>query len=144
MSSKPIFCSPVSVLPSVLLFAITCLCAGCAGSNTGTIGPALIDDRLYFGRTIGGGGVVGDEGWREFLRTEVTPRFPDGLTWWNASGQWRNEAGTITREETFVLELLHPPSHVADSLIGLVIDRYKASFHQESVLWSRTEASVRF
>jgi hypothetical protein len=40
---------------------------------------------LLFGR-----GNVSDRNWDRFLADEVTPRFPDGLTVFDAKGQWRN------------------------------------------------------
>ena len=42
-----------------------------------------------------GGGEVSEEEWRAFLETEVTPRFPDGLTVLTAYGQWRSRSGEV-------------------------------------------------
>ena len=49
---------------------------------------------LYFGLARPKGAVTELE-WQIFLRDEVTRRFPDGLTVWEAEGQWRTPAGTI-------------------------------------------------
>ena len=43
---------------------------------------------LYFGLARPKGAVTELE-WQLFLRDEVTKRFPDGLTVWEAEGQWR-------------------------------------------------------
>ena len=43
-----------------------------------------------FGRGLKSGGEVGEAAWRRFLDREVTPRFPDGFTVIDASGQWRS------------------------------------------------------
>ena len=130
----------------VMLVAIAALfAAGCSSLGGGIEGgrPA-VDDRLYFGRSIGGGGTVSDSAWSGFLRDVVTPRFPDGLTAWRAEGQWRGGSGEIVREESFVVELIHDDDPAADAAIDAVIARYKELFRQESVLLLRTRAWVRF
>lgn len=48
---------------------------------------------LYFGLARPKGSVTELE-WQIFLRDEVTRRFPDGLTVWEAEGQWRTPAGS--------------------------------------------------
>ncbi len=118
---------------------------GCASSVRSLPGGVPgIGDRLYFGRSIPGGGVVSDAEWEDFLRTIVTPRFPDGLTVWSADGQWRDGSGTIISEKSFVLELLHPDDPALDAAIEEIIARYKEIFHQESVLQVRTPVQLRF
>ena len=57
----------------------------------------LAEYRLFFGRSQGTVEVVTDEAWQAFLATEITPRFPDGLTVLDAAGQWRDATGTIVR-----------------------------------------------
>ena len=51
---------------------------------------------LYFGLTHRAGR-VSESQWQAFLREEVTPRFPDGLTVWQTDGQWRKSDGRIGR-----------------------------------------------
>ena len=62
---------------------------------------------LYFGLARPKGSVSELE-WQMFLRDEVTKRFPDGLTVWEAEGQWRTAAGSIDHEQSKVLLLVHP------------------------------------
>jgi hypothetical protein len=88
---------------------------------------------LYFGMTHTAGTVTEDE-WETFLREQVTPHFPNGLTVWTASGQWRESNGTIAREQAKVLLLLHDKSAKGRAAVEAIIDRYKATFRQESVL----------
>src|SRR5688500_11884439 len=57
----------------------------------------LVHDSLYFG-TAKPNGVVTAAEWAEFLGNTVTPRFPQGLTAWQASGQWRGADGAIVNE----------------------------------------------
>lgn len=58
-------------------------------------------DRLYFGRAISEGGEVSEADWDEFIAEIVTPRFPDGLTFWRADGQYQDASGIIIREPSF-------------------------------------------
>ena len=118
-----------------LLFALF-LVGGCATRPIATCAAganASVADMLYFG-TATPDGVVSDEQWAEFLRDEVTPRFPDGLTTWTANGQWRGADGTIVREDSHVLQLLHERGASADESIAAIIAAYKSRFRQEAVL----------
>lgn len=89
---------------------------------------------LYFGGSRPRGSVSELE-WQLFLRDEVTPRFPNGMTVWDAEGQWRGPAGEIGHERTKVLLLVHPDTDAARQAIRAVIDRYRKAFEQQSVLW---------
>ena len=100
-----------------------------------------ISDLIYFG-TEKPGGTVSDEEWAAFLREVVTPRFPDGLTTWRASGQWRSADGSLTREDSHVLNLVHAGDAKAEGAIGALIGEYKTRFRQEAVLRVRSDACV--
>ena len=73
----------------------------------GASSAAQIRTTLYFGLSRPKGSVSELE-WQIFLRDEVTRRFPDGLTAWQAEGQWLTPAGSIDREQSKVLLLVHP------------------------------------
>lgn len=64
----------------------------------------VVVEQLFFGRNMPGGQVVSDSAWINFLSEVVTPRFPDGLTVFQAAGQWRGADGKIEREASFVLD----------------------------------------
>jgi hypothetical protein len=89
---------------------------------------------LYFGLARPKGAVTELE-WQLFLRDEVTSRFPDGLTVWEAEGQWRTPAGGIDHEQSKVLLLVHPDTAVARQSVLAVIEAYRKTFEQQSVLW---------
>lgn len=91
-----------------------------------------IQDELYFGRNQPGG-TVSEEQFQNFLRTVITPRFPDGLTVINASGQFRGSKGII-REPTKIVVLIYPYSRKNTQAIQEIINKYKQQFQQESVL----------
>jgi hypothetical protein len=96
---------------------------------------------LYFGLTRPKG-VITELEWQVFLHDEVTKRFPDGLTVWDADGQWRTPAGTIDHERSKVLLLVHKDTAEARRLVQELIERYRRKFEQESVLWESSRACV--
>jgi hypothetical protein len=89
---------------------------------------------LYFGLARPKGAVTELE-WQIFLRDEVTKRFPDGLTVWEAEGQWRTPAGSIDTEQSKVLLLVHADTAAARQSVLAVIKAYRKTFEQQSVLW---------
>jgi hypothetical protein len=100
---------------------------------------------LYFGTGRPDGSVVGDDEFAQFVDREVTPRFPDGLTLLAGYGQFRNSAGVIDKEKSFVLILFYPPQmRDAGKLIEELRGTYKAMFQQESVLRVDTNTSISF
>ncbi len=96
---------------------------------------------LYFGLARPNGSVSELE-WQIFLRDEVTARFPDGLTVWEAAGQWRRPDGRIDHEQSKVLLLVHPDTATARSAVQAVISGYRQKFEQESVLWETARVCV--
>lgn len=89
---------------------------------------------LYFGLARPKGSVSELE-WQMFLRDEVTARFPQGLTVWEAEGQWRAPDGVVGHERSKVLLLVHPDTTAARESVQVMIARYRKTFEQESVLW---------
>lgn len=99
---------------------------------------------LVFGRNIGAAPGVSDADWQAFVDTEVTPRFPDGLTVADAAGQWRGVGGVVVAEpsKTLLLVLKGEPDERAK--IDAVRAAYRARFRQESVLLIERPACVGF
>jgi len=112
-------------------------------SPCGPAGTAHVRTTLYFGLTRPTGRVSEDE-WRTFLRQQVTPRFPDGLTVWEAQGQWRRSDGRISRERSKVLLLVHDDTVLARATLGEIVTAYKQRFEQESVLWESSSVCATF
>ena len=127
-----------------LVFAAGLLAGGAAigrtsihattGDACGAASRAQVRTTLYFGLQRPKGAVSELE-WQMFLRDEVTARFPDGLTVWEAEGQWRGSDGAIGHERSKVLLLVHADTAQAREAVQTVIIRYRKSFDQESVLW---------
>lgn len=100
---------------------------------------------LYFGTSRANGTAVTDEQFAQFIDQQVTPRFPDGLTLLSAYGQYRNSAGVIEKEKSFLLILFYPPQMSdARKRIEELRDVYKSTFQQESVLRADSGMSISF
>ena len=108
----------------------------------GTTAAAQVRTTLYFGLSRPKGPAVSELEWQLFLRDEVTKRFPDGLTVWEATGQWRTPAGTIDREQSKVLLVVHADSAAARQAVQSVIESYRKAFDQQPVLWERAPVCV--
>jgi Protein of unknown function (DUF3574) len=107
----------------------------------GAASAAQVRTTLYFGLARSKGSVSELE-WQIFLRDEVTRRFPDGLTVWEAEGQWRTPAGSIDHEQSKVLLLVHPDTAAARQSVQSVIEAYRKAFDQQSVLWESARVCV--
>lgn len=103
----------------------------------------MVSDLLYFGMAKPSGFVSTGE-WSDFLSSVVTPRFPQGLTTWKASGQWQSANGTITGEPSHVLNLVHPETPLAEAAVQAIVAEYKLRFQQEAVLRVKAGACVSF
>jgi len=106
----------------------------------GSAAQSQVRTTLYFGMSRPTGAVSELE-WQLFLRDEVTPRFPDGLTVWDAQGQWKGKNGT-EQERSKVLLLVHPDTTAARTSLLELIERYRKKFDQESVLWETARVCV--
>lgn len=111
--------------------AVTTACLG--ASHPPGLKAAHVE-RLYFGRNIGDTAVVSDSAWSGFVRTVLTPAFPEGATVWDAAGQWRAPNGDLVRERSFVVELVHLVTPDVEARVQRVMTDYKRRFAQESVM----------
>lgn len=86
-----------------------------------------------------------DEEFARFIDSEVTSRFPDGLTLLTGYGQFRTSDGTLVREKSHLLILLYPPQmEDANGRIQEIRELYKTRFEQESVLRGDSYTVVSF
>lgn len=124
------------ILPAALL-------AGCAApvaplpgqaASCAAGGTAMARVELIFGLGLERGGGVSEAGWLAFLEREVTPRFPDGLTAYDAYGQWRHPEKGIVRLRSKVLQIWYAPSTEAEDKIQTIREAFKTAFHQMSVM----------
>ena len=120
------------------------------GFDCETVAPGVgsepwVRSELYFGVPLAAPGQMLseeelqaflDNEWQAFLDTEITPRFPDGLTVLSGYGQFLNSSGVITQEDSIVLIIFIPLDAVPAASVGIneIREAYKAQFDQESVL----------
>jgi hypothetical protein len=106
-----------------------------------------VRSELYFGVGPAGPmeGGVGETRWRVFLDREVTPRFPDGLSVFEAYGQWRGTGKTEpSREHSKVLVILHEDTNANRAALDAIRAAWKALTHEQSVLLVSQPAEVSF
>ncbi|MGH6814415.1 MAG: DUF3574 domain-containing protein [Hyphomicrobiaceae bacterium] len=99
---------------------------------------------MLFGRNVGEVLGVSEAAWAKFLDEEITPRFPDGLTVIDSSGQWRDPAsGRVVREPGKILRIIltDPAALPKLSEIAAV---YKSRFRQQSVIVMLSRACAAF
>lgn len=102
---------------------------------------------LYFGQEQGDGTELSSEEWETFLAEVVTPSFPDGLTVYDARGQWLDtEADRLYRESTKVLNILVPVDRTAEAKQSLdqIADTYVEEFDQQVVFKTSRESCAGF
>jgi hypothetical protein len=122
-------CYALSLL-ALLLAACTAPPAPC--TFTGAVPSVTV--QLLFGRHLKSGGEISDADWQDFLAHEITPRFPDGLTVFDAHGQWRDvTTGKPIAETTEVVEIVTAPDGAGWRMIDEIRTRYRARFAQDSV-----------
>jgi uncharacterized protein DUF3574 len=115
------------------------------------VAKAWARSELYFGvgseDAQGADAGISEAQWRAFLDQEVTTRFPDGLTVFDAYGQWLNRdrgSAEPSRLKSKVLVILHEdtPQRTAD--IEAIRLAWKQATRHQSVLWSKQAAEVSF
>lgn len=96
---------------------------------------AFVRTELFFG-TAKPDGAVSDAEFRVFVDEVVTPRFPDGLTFMKADGQFRGADGLTIKEDSYVLILLYPADDqkASSRRIDDIRREYMRQHQQESVL----------
>lgn len=159
---------PVRFSALVLLATLLMACAGTPSHPSAAIAPITaslegdgarpaqaqgwVRSELYFG--IGGEDVasaraqtdtISEEQWRAFLDREVTPRFPDGLTVFDAYGQWLFRGDPAPKRlRTRVLVVLHEDTPQRRADIEAIRLAWKQATGHQSVLWSRQPVEVSF
>src|SRR5262245_38380771 len=89
---------------------------------------------LIFGRSVAGRLEVSDEQWVKFVDDEITPRFPDGLTVFDAAGQWWDKANNkIIREPSKIVLIVLPGNPEDHVRLNEIAEAYKRGFRQQSV-----------
>lgn len=104
----------------------------------------LMRDTLYFGTSIPGGGEVDAGAWQRFEHEVLTPTFPQGFSVIDAHGNWRGADGTTLGEASHVVLIVHADDAQSATRVRDVAQKYRALFHQESVLRERSAVCAQF
>ncbi|SMB55450.1 conserved exported hypothetical protein [Serratia proteamaculans] len=105
-----------------------------------SIGDPMTQTTLYFGLNRPVGPVISAAEWQSFVDGQVTPRFKDGLSVFDAKGQWLGNDGKLARENSKALMLIHAPGKESETNIEALRSSYKQQFAQDSVM--RVDAPV--
>lgn len=143
-------CASVPSSPATVATATTATLQGDAARPAAAAG--WVRSELYFGVGAESGSsareqtdVIDDSAWRAFLDKEVTSRFPDGLTVFDAYGQWQfRDAAEPNRLRTKVLVVLHENTAQRRADIEAIRLAWKQKTNHQSVLWSQQAVDVSF
>lgn len=124
------------------------LAAGCMSfdfdNKTACTGERWLESTLYLGRTMNRA-PISDEAWQDFVESDVTPRFPDGFTFLNGHGAWKNaRLGKTIYENSTLLIILHPDTEQGRRKITEIAEAWRATFNQDAVLRARGNVCVDF
>ena len=136
------FARVAAVLTTVLTLAgsVDAQLVDCLGGQR----PSQVAE-LMFGRNIGGRLGVNEADWSRFVDREIIPRFPNGLTVFNAAGQWRDKATQkIVREPSKIVQIVLPGQVDDIERLNEVVAAYKTRFKQQSVGMVVRPACVSF
>jgi len=98
---------------------------------------------LYMGQTYQDGQKqVSAQKWQDFLNLEVSPKFGDGYTVYDAKGYWAGEKLTYS-ERSKVLMIVSPDKD-AEKRVDEIAKAYKKMFQQEAVLKVVNPVEVEF
>ncbi|MEY8089095.1 DUF3574 domain-containing protein [Klebsiella quasipneumoniae] len=130
------------------------LLSGCAaGGSSSTSAPkpgacpadqSMVQTTLYFGLSRPAGKDITAEEWQQFVDCDVTPRFRDGLTVFDAHGQWLGQNGQVVREQSKALMVIHGHDAQSETGIEALREGYKSRFAQESVMRVDQPVCVQF
>jgi len=138
----------VVLVLAVIATTLLSLMIGCGDTDSDTADkeskPEWIETCISFGRNTTGGGEVSEEDFNKFLEDVVTREFPAGLTVFDSYGQMKDDTGTIQKQATKVVLLVHENSAENDKAIKKVIDSYREMFDQPQVMQTTTPIDVEF
>ena len=103
-----------------------------------------VRSEIYFGMSIPSGGEVSEEQFLSFLEDPVTKAFPGGMTVFDAYGQMEKADGSIVRQETRVILLVHDGNQPSEQAIADIIGAYRSRFGDPQVMHLRTETEPQF
>lgn len=149
----------MNIRPLAPLVLLTALLVGCATpqARTGAVlhGDAAhpaqtvgwVDTKLYFGLGLADqpDRGVSEQAWREFLDSEVSTRFPDGLSVIDVYGQWQGkQQARPERLRSKMLVIDYPDTPVNRAKVEAIRTAWKQRTGDQSVLRVTQPADVSF
>ena len=108
--------------------------AGCAGGTRFASCPAgqepLRTAQLFLGGAAQGR--LSDAALHRFVREEISPRFPQGVTVIDGGRQWAGPQNRLLRQAAKVVTIVLPSRGDAGARVEAVRAAYKARFRQET------------
>lgn len=105
---------------------------------------SFVRTELLFGLSKPNNGVIAEAEFQHFVDQKVTPLFPDGLTMFSATGQFRDNHEAVVKEGSKLLLLLYPVNPTSHRNVEQIRQAYKTMFQQESVLRVDHRSCVSF
>ncbi|WP_431224457.1 DUF3574 domain-containing protein [Serratia sp. L9] len=125
---------------AVAAVTMTLLLSGCVAPTQKTtplkcsVGEPMTQTTLYFGLNRPAGPVITATEWQSYVDQQVTPRFKEGLSVFDAKGQWLGKEGKLARENSKALMLIHVPGAASEQNIEALRSQYIQQFAQDSVM----------
>ncbi|MEG5163161.1 DUF3574 domain-containing protein [Microcoleus sp. AT3-A2] len=113
-------------------------------SETNAKQTNLLKDELFFCLTKPGGETISESEGQEFVKAVISPRFREGLTVLDGSGQFLSNSGILITEKSKRVILIYESSPEKNQAIHEIIETYKRTFLPESVLRATSEVKVSF
>lgn len=123
------------------------LCSAPAYADCPEGAALLTETRLFMGRGNNGTGMVSDAEWRQFVKSDIIPRFPDGFTVLDGAGYWKSCNRFETKgecEKTKVLLVQYEKSAATETKITGIMDAYIIQFDQQAVMRSDIKSCTWF
>ena len=87
-------------------------------------------------------GVISYEEFDSFIDEYITPVFPDGLTYLNASGQWLSQSGNLVVEPSIYMIIYYENNADNEENIQQIVQSYMDLYQQEAVLYTSMVSTV--
>jgi hypothetical protein len=108
------------------------------------VGTVMVRTELYFGREMPGKGEVSDIEFDSFVAGVVTSELPEGLTLFDAYGQYKDKDGTELKQATKVMIVFHDDTDAEAAAIEKVIAAYRERFSGAKAMRSTAPADIVF
>jgi cytochrome c len=135
------------LLIAVLAVSVLAGCGCGSGSGSGSSqnkSEEWVQTAIYLGLDIPGDGVVTEADFQLFLEQVVSVEFPLGMTVFDAYGQMMEDDGSIEKQSTKVIQLVHLNDDASAQAVGRVIDTYRGRFGGPQAMRTTSPIEVEF